>query len=142
MCFVTAWAASGSELKDRGSITRTASGCITTPLNPDWSITSFAPSLRAGMATFGSAPMKASADGLVKDLRIIRCATGFATSAPARLQDRDGDIWIGTDRGLSRLHLDKFESDAVTEALKSEKVWAIHQDPNGGLWFGTRNGGL
>ena len=30
----------------------------------------------------------------------------------------------------------------MTGALKEEKVWAIHQDADGGLWFGTRTGGL
>jgi len=58
------------------------------------------------------------------------------------LEDRNGDIWIGTDRGVSRLHGDSFETDGATEALKNEKVWAIHEDSDGGLWFGTRTGGL
>jgi signal transduction histidine kinase len=63
-------------------------------------------------------------------------------STRSLLEDRNGDIWIGTDRGVSRLHGDSFESDGATEALKNEKVWAIHEDSDGGLWFGTRTGGL
>lgn len=63
-------------------------------------------------------------------------------STRSMLEDRRGDIWIGTDRGVSRLHGDAFETDGATEALKSEKVWAIHEDSDGGLWFGTRTGGL
>jgi signal transduction histidine kinase len=63
-------------------------------------------------------------------------------STRSLLEDRNGDIWIGTDRGVSRLHGDRFESDGATEALKNEKVWAIHQDLEGGLWFGTRTAGL
>ena len=55
-------------------------------------------------------------------------------------EDHNGDIWIGSDRGVSRVR-----DGAVTpgiDALKDEKVWAIHQDADGGLWFGTRTGGL
>jgi ligand-binding sensor domain-containing protein len=49
---------------------------------------------------------------------------------------------VGTDRGVSHLHGGSFVSDAVTEALRHEKIWAIRQDSDGGLWFGTRTGGL
>jgi signal transduction histidine kinase len=58
------------------------------------------------------------------------------------LEDRNGDLWIGTDRGVSRLHGDAFITDEATEALKDEKIWAIHEDADGDLWFGTRTGGL
>jgi signal transduction histidine kinase len=40
------------------------------------------------------------------------------------------------------LHGDSFEHDGATDALKNEKIWAIHEDSDGGLWFGTRTGGL
>ena len=58
------------------------------------------------------------------------------------LEDRRGDLWIGTDRGLSHMHTGAFISDAATSALAQMKVWAIHEDAEGGLWFGTRNNGL
>jgi signal transduction histidine kinase len=51
-------------------------------------------------------------------------------------------VWIGTDRGVSHFHRDGFVNDQVTEALKNEKIWAIREDSDGGLWFGTRTGGL
>ena len=59
-------------------------------------------------------------------------------SIRALLEDRNGDLWIGTDRGVSHLHHGAFLSDGVTEALAQTKVWAIHEDADGGLWFGTR----
>jgi signal transduction histidine kinase len=58
------------------------------------------------------------------------------------LEDRRGDLWIGTDRGLSHLHNGAFLSDVATNALAQMKIWAIHEDADGGLWFGTRNNGL
>ncbi|MGD0348516.1 MAG: two-component regulator propeller domain-containing protein [Terracidiphilus sp.] len=63
-------------------------------------------------------------------------------STRALLEDRHGDLWIGTDRGVSHLRGGVFLSDAVTAAMAQMKVWAIHEDADGGLWFGTRNSGL
>jgi len=63
-------------------------------------------------------------------------------SVRALLVDRNGDLWVGKDRGLSRVHAGQRVEDALTQRLSGEKVWAIHEDPEGGLWFGTRGGGL
>ncbi len=63
-------------------------------------------------------------------------------STRALLEDRHGDLWIATDRGLSHLRRGAFVSDAATTALAQMKIWAIHEDADGGLWFGTRNNGL
>jgi ligand-binding sensor domain-containing protein/signal transduction histidine kinase len=63
-------------------------------------------------------------------------------STRALLEDRRGDLWIGTDSGLSHLHRGAFVTDAATEALAQLKIWTIHEDADGGLWFGTRNSGL
>jgi ligand-binding sensor domain-containing protein/signal transduction histidine kinase len=63
-------------------------------------------------------------------------------STRALLEDRNGDLWIGTDRGVSHLREGKFLSDVATRSLAQMKVWAIHEDAEGGLWFGTRNNGL
>jgi ligand-binding sensor domain-containing protein len=51
-------------------------------------------------------------------------------------------MWIGTDRGLSHLYRRVFIQGAATAAMAQTKIWAIHQVPDGGLWFGTRNNGL
>jgi ligand-binding sensor domain-containing protein/signal transduction histidine kinase len=63
-------------------------------------------------------------------------------STRALLQVHNGDVWIGTDRGLSHLHDGAFQTDAATTALAQTKIWAIHEDSDGSLWFGTRNNGL
>ena len=64
------------------------------------------------------------------------------SSTRSLLEDRRGDLWIGTDHGVSLLHNGAFIQNAATAALAQMKVWAIHEDPDGGLWFGTRNNGL
>ena len=63
-------------------------------------------------------------------------------SVRALLIDRGGDLWVGRDLGLSRLHQGKPAEDPITGRLRGVKVWAIHEDPEGGMWFGTRGSGL
>ena len=58
------------------------------------------------------------------------------------LEARNGDLWIGTDRGLSHMHNGMFVHDVATAALAQMKIWAIHEDTDGGIWFGTRSSGL
>lgn len=74
---------------------------------------------------------------------IQRQAEGLAYSSVRCLHvDRTGVLWIGTDRGLSRRDAHQFIHDAVTASLQDEKIWAIHEDPHGAIWLGTRGGGL
>ncbi len=56
--------------------------------------------------------------------------------------DRNGDLWVGTDRGVNHVRGDSFLNDAAIAPLGQMKVWAIHEDADGGLWFGTRDNGL
>lgn len=63
-------------------------------------------------------------------------------STRAVFEASNGDLWIGTDHGLSHLRHGVFLHDSVTAALAQMKIWAIHEDTDGGLWFGTRNSGL
>jgi signal transduction histidine kinase/ligand-binding sensor domain-containing protein len=56
--------------------------------------------------------------------------------------DRAGDVWVGKDRGLTRLRHGSDAPDSPIARLRDQKVWAIHEDPEGALWFGTRTSGL
>ena len=59
------------------------------------------------------------------------------------MQDRQGDIWIGTiGGGLVRFHAGKFQVFGAREGLRSLRVWSIAQSIDGAIWFGTYGGGL
>jgi ligand-binding sensor domain-containing protein/signal transduction histidine kinase len=63
-------------------------------------------------------------------------------SIRALLIDRSGDLWVGTERGLSHVRGEAFLRDPVIAPLAQMKIWTIHEDSDGGLWFGTRDNGL
>ena len=56
--------------------------------------------------------------------------------------DRRGDVWIATEGGLIRLRNGGKTFDSPIDRLRGEKIWAIHEDPKGALWFGARHSGL
>jgi len=57
-------------------------------------------------------------------------------------QDRDGFIWVATDRGLSRFDGRTFRNFTRTDGLSANHVYTIFQDEQGGMWFGTYDGGV
>ncbi|MGB8260179.1 MAG: two-component regulator propeller domain-containing protein [Terracidiphilus sp.] len=76
-------------------------------------------------------------------LRSYFVSDGLAyPSIRALLVDRRGDLWIGTERGLSLMHGGKFVPIPGANPLAQLKIWAMHEDSSGGLWFGTRDNGL
>ncbi len=81
--------------------------------------------------------------GSRQNIRAFLAADGLAyPSTRALLIDRGGDLWVGTDRGVSHMRGNTFLSDVATNSLAQMKVWAIHEDTDGSLWFGTRDNGL
>jgi ligand-binding sensor domain-containing protein/signal transduction histidine kinase len=82
-------------------------------------------------------------DGIRQTIHPYLVADGLSyPSTRALLIDRQGDLWIGTDHGVSHMRGDKFLVDPDIAPLAQMKVWTIHQDSDGGLWFGTRDSGL
>ncbi len=58
-------------------------------------------------------------------------------------EDRDGNLWFGTDRGgVSRYDGVEFTTSTTAEGLAHDRVSAISGDRDGNLWFGTGGGGV
>jgi len=69
-----------------------------------------------------------TADGLPSD--VVRFAH----------EDRDGDLWIGTDGGLALREGDRFRSFTARHGLPNEALHQLVEDLSGVFWFGSNRG--
>jgi ligand-binding sensor domain-containing protein/signal transduction histidine kinase len=61
----------------------------------------------------------------------------------AVLEDRQGRLWFGTDRGgLVRFAEGAFTRFGARDGLADDRVTVLHEDRSGTLWIGTRDHGL
>jgi ligand-binding sensor domain-containing protein/signal transduction histidine kinase len=60
----------------------------------------------------------------------------------ALLADREGALWIGTNRGLVRWAASKMQVLPVTDPLAKASVLALMEDREGNIWAGTEADGL
>lgn len=58
----------------------------------------------------------------------------------ALYSDREGNLWVGSSGGLTRLRPMPFRAYTTAEGLSNETVWTIFEDTRGDLWLGTDNG--
>jgi len=58
------------------------------------------------------------------------------------LNDRAGNIWLGTGAGVTKYDGKYFTHFTVREGLVHNDVCAILEDKSGNLWFGTGGGGI
>jgi len=56
------------------------------------------------------------------------------------VQDKQGVIWFGTNKGLSRWDGKSFRNFARAEGLLDLNVYALAAAPDGDLWVGTKKG--
>ncbi len=61
---------------------------------------------------------------------------------PTITQDRDGDLWVGTNNGLNRFRDGTFEVFNTGDGLSSNMIMDIYPDKEGALWIATNGGGL
>ena len=54
--------------------------------------------------------------------------------------DRDGNVWVGTDHGLSRLQQGRFTNYGMADGLAGVSVRKVFEDRQGTLWIGTSTG--
>jgi signal transduction histidine kinase/ligand-binding sensor domain-containing protein len=55
-------------------------------------------------------------------------------------EDRDGNLWAGTDSGLARLENGRFVSSPLASSHEREWVRCIYEDTEGNLWVGMNSG--
>ena len=55
-------------------------------------------------------------------------------------QDRDGNIWLGTEGGAIKYDGVNFQNYTKSNGIASDFVKTIYQDKNGRLWLGTKEG--
>ena len=66
----------------------------------------------------------------------------FEEKVRALWRGRDGAMWIGTVRGLTRLHNGRRIKYTRADGLGSDEIRALLEDRTGRLWVGTLGGGL
>jgi ligand-binding sensor domain-containing protein/signal transduction histidine kinase len=57
-------------------------------------------------------------------------------------RDRQGVLWVATERGVFRLLGDRLQSFGPGSALAAARILSLFEDREGGLWIGTDSGGL
>ncbi len=60
--------------------------------------------------------------------------------ARAFCEDREGNLWIGTDGGLSRFSTGQFQNFNIESGLVYGSIRQLLADRSGNLWIGTDNG--
>ncbi len=71
----------------------------------------------------------------------VTTADGLVDDHPrALLQDRRGDLWIGTVGGLSRLRDGRFTNYTEKDGLPNPFVTSLAEDSEGSLWVATLGG--
>lgn len=64
------------------------------------------------------------------------------SNVAAIVQDNNGDIWLGTESGVSRFNGKKFQNYSTDDGLADNNVTAMLLDKKGMIWFAHANGGL
>lgn len=68
---------------------------------------------------------------------------GVSVPTIALLQDRGGDVWIGSaTQGLFRINGGQIDRFTTKDGLSSDVVSNLYEDRDGNIWVGTNEGGL
>lgn len=60
----------------------------------------------------------------------------------ALLVDSRGILWVGTENGVSKFENGSFQNFYDSDGLGFSSCWAIAEDKNGNMWFGSYGGGI
>jgi ligand-binding sensor domain-containing protein len=81
--------------------------------------------------------------GQIKPSRNYTTADGLPNNAVRSLYlDKNSDLWIGTENGISKLENGSFTNLPLPETIPNKSCWDISQDENGNMWFASYGGGV
>jgi hypothetical protein len=70
-------------------------------------------------------------------------ADGLSNNAVRSLfLDKNADLWIGTENGISKLENGAFTNLALPNTITNNSCWDITQDTNSNMWFASYGGGV
>ena len=72
----------------------------------------------------------------------IKNATGPRSITRALLEDRRGDVWLASWEGIVRFDGEEFTNHTNADRLRRFRVFALEEDRDGDLWFGTIGAGI
>ncbi len=82
-------------------------------------------------------------DAAICDLHILDVDEGMISSYVwSLLEDHEGNLWFGTNHGVSRYDGHRFTHYTTEEGLGHNRVRSMLQDRRGHIWFGTDGGGV
>ena len=55
-------------------------------------------------------------------------------------EDREGNVWVGTDQGLVQLQTRRVKAFTKRDGLADDHVWSVCEGTNGIIWLGTKQG--
>jgi ligand-binding sensor domain-containing protein/serine phosphatase RsbU (regulator of sigma subunit) len=77
------------------------------------------------------------------DIKFLSLKQGMKSNSVISIEeDHHGNLWFGTDEGVSRYNGENFIHITEKEGLSSNNVSSILEDSHGNLWFGTLTGGV
>ena len=83
--------------------------------------------------------LRVDPDGRVQAASEAGSSLGHVT---ATFEDRDGNLWVGTDRGIERWRDPVFTTYSRPEGVPPDASGPIHAAADGRIWFGPSSGGL
>ncbi|PKD43343.1 two-component regulator propeller domain-containing protein [Rhodohalobacter barkolensis] len=82
-------------------------------------------------------------DAAIANLQYLNMEHGMASSfVRAVLEDKSGNIWIGSRGGVSIFNGESLTHYTENEGLSNNFIRAILEDKNGNIWLGTEGGGV
>jgi diguanylate cyclase (GGDEF)-like protein len=55
-------------------------------------------------------------------------------------KDREGTVWLATNKGINRLRKNVISAHSVKDGLNNSEVYPIYKDSKGAIWIGTVKG--